>query len=147
MRESNARVTTACSACAAWTWRMEPRCQSCAYDLRGCLNPRCPECGSPYEPLCPVCDGAGRFHQGRAGGRLVLVASVLLILLLAASFVAADAGRDSLLGAVAVLGVVTGVLYLVGIFSPVSRAGAEECGRCRGTGIDFEDRVWVRSKR
>ena len=25
-------------------------CDSCGYDLRGQLEPRCPECGEPFEP-------------------------------------------------------------------------------------------------
>lgn len=35
------------------------RCKRCGYDLRGLPVPRCPECGTPFEPPQPNGDDAG----------------------------------------------------------------------------------------
>jgi hypothetical protein len=37
-----------------------PVCLTCGYNLTGLTEPRCPECGEPYDlQHCPACDGLG----------------------------------------------------------------------------------------
>jgi predicted RNA-binding Zn-ribbon protein involved in translation (DUF1610 family) len=40
--------------------RKIPVCMVCGYNLTGLTEPRCPECGQPYDlSLCPECGGLG----------------------------------------------------------------------------------------
>lgn len=135
------------NACSGWTWRMEPRCESCGYDLRGCPEPRCPECGTAYEPVCPVCDGEGRLDRRRSGAsRLLLFSAAMLLPLLAMNLLVPSINgstNDPLSSALAAVGAVAVFLIFAALIWACSKTDAGECGRCHGTGIDYKDRVWT----
>ena len=134
------------NACAAWTWRSEPRCKSCGYDLRGSPQPRCPECGAAYEPICPACDGEGCHDKRRPGGtRLLLFAVAMLFPILAFNLLVPSInGRSGnlVVSAAAAFGVIAAFVTFGAIIWVCSKKDAGKCRRCYGTGIDFEDRIW-----
>lgn len=146
MSESATTVERAATrnACAAWTWQMEPRCASCGYDLRGCPNPRCPECGTAYEPVCPACDGVGRRVVLPPRGWLIVVLAINVQLTVLAVLGVLRLGwifqAWTEMVAVVVTLAAPGMLFFFAVSTLAKRS---ECERCHGTGIDFEDRVWT----
>ena len=51
-------LLTFCVSCYSWFWIYRPysrlrsgKCLSCGYNLHGLTEPRCPECGTPFDPM------------------------------------------------------------------------------------------------
>jgi hypothetical protein len=42
-------------------------CGNCGYDLRGIVNPRCPECGEQFDPIAPPVANVPWFHRRSIG--------------------------------------------------------------------------------
>jgi hypothetical protein len=42
-------------------------CDGCGYDLRGIVEPRCPECGLEFDPIAPPIANVPWFHRRRIG--------------------------------------------------------------------------------
>ncbi len=66
----------------------ELRCLRCGYPLRGLIDPRCPECGSGFEPAGVVPFGLGRRRvaRSRQAGKFRRIALLLTLFTTPASF-------------------------------------------------------------
>ena len=125
-----------------------PVCLACGYNLTAVSEPRCPECGEPFDlSACPACAGRGYQSRGwyaRAALCCAVLAAAAAALWLTAgrrgSVVAAHLGRPA-----AILGIVAGLVSSAFLVSYVLRGRRRICAACQGRGRTGAKKIYVRS--
>src|SRR3954464_7844824 len=68
------------------SWTDSPHCEQCGYDLRALTEPRCPECGKPFDPTAAPVPNIPWLHRHVIGTFLAYWKTVLLATFLPVKF-------------------------------------------------------------